>query len=88
MPEIKLLYQAHNSLLEIVCSPRYLPLSNFLTQWQQEQEAVLGKSSDTAELYRAQGRLEVLRRLIGLKQELREYGDKHVAQLAKGQGLG
>jgi hypothetical protein len=56
----------------------------FLTQWLKEGERKLDKESDSVELFRTQGRNEVLRRLVGLKDELREYGDKKLHSMTQG----
>lgn len=48
----------------------------------------LNKEEDSVKLFRAQGRLEVLRRLVELKAELHEYGDKVLHALAGGKPQG
>lgn len=48
----------------------------FLKEWLQEVEEDLRKSSDIHEIKKAQGKDEVLRRLVELQSELRSYGDK------------
>lgn len=49
---------------------------------------MLSKGSEQVELFRAQGRLDVLRRLVELKAELRQYGDKQLAMITGGQKVG
>ena len=50
----------------------------FWKEWLEEEEAVLHKSGVTDELFRAQGRVEVLKRAIGMEEEVREYSHNKV----------
>lgn len=50
-------------------------LMEWLSEWQKEVLKQIASGKDPIELYRAQGRLEVLNRISGLKQEIRNYQD-------------
>lgn len=45
----------------------------WVLEWQKQVLKHLGSQNEPIEMYRAQGRLEVLNRLTGLKKELEEY---------------
>ena len=47
--------------------------TEWLFEWQRQVMKQLGSQNDAIEMYRAQGRLEVLNRLTGLKREIEEY---------------
>lgn len=47
--------------------------AEWLLEWQKQVLKQLSSQTDTVEMYRAQGRLEVLNRLTGLKQEIEQY---------------
>jgi hypothetical protein len=52
------------------------PLLTYLREWSQEVERELRSSDDINAIKRAQGKDEVLRRILELEKELREYGNK------------
>ncbi len=76
MPRIALLYSQHNRVLQCLSSPETLPLLSYLKEWLVEVELKLKKSSDINEVKFCQGQLDVLERIMNLKEELRSYGDK------------
>jgi hypothetical protein len=49
------------------------PFSEWLDAWQQQSLKEISTGKDPVELYRAQGRLEVINRILGLKQEVELY---------------
>lgn len=51
-----------------------------------EQERLLRRGSDSVEHARAQGRLEVIDRLLGLQDEIRQYNKDVLAGKAKPKG--
>ena len=76
MPRITLLYSQHNRVLQSLSSPETLPLLTYLKEWLQEVESKLRVSSDIHEIKKLQGNDEVLRRILELDKELREYSVK------------
>lgn len=48
----------------------------YLEEWLVEEEGKLRKENDILVIKAAQGRVEVLKRILELKEELRSYGDK------------
>src|SRR5437879_5972510 len=76
MPRIALLYSHHNRVLLCLSSPETQPLLSYLQEWLEEVESDLRFSSDINEIKKAQGKDEVLRRILGLEKELKEYGNK------------
>jgi hypothetical protein len=59
-----------------LASPDGSSIIEFLREWQASTVKALAAGKDPIEMYRAQGRLEVLNRILGLQAEITDYQDK------------
>ena len=75
----------HNQVIKWLAQPEAKPFLDFLVGWQEQETSLLRKASGE-ELYRVQGRSQVLERILGLKKELREYGDRLLEENLKKEG--
>ena len=53
-----------------------VPVLEFLQNWRNSVLRTLEEGSDPAELHRAQGRYQVLNRILGLADEIRAYQNR------------
>lgn len=70
----KLLVHHNKVLLWLEAAPE--GYSNFLKEWAEREVDKLRKEREPQLLYQAQGAVLVLERLIGLRQELRDYAKR------------
>jgi hypothetical protein len=59
---------------------------DFLRDWLEIDQAKL-QTAEGVELNRAQGRAQVLSRILGMAKELREYGDRKIENELKKEGV-
>ena len=60
----------------------------YFSSWLEEQEREVRSNSNTVELYRTQGRLEVLHKILSIQKELEEYEKKLKKEELKPKPLG
>lgn len=86
MPRRDLLLSHPQQILECLSHPGAKRITEFLANWLQEEEKVLHESGTIDVIYRTQGKIEVLKRVLSIEQDTKEFQEGLLKGQFKEQG--